>query len=303
MNDARRGIAYGIAAFSAWGLLSPGNEILLRQFTPMWMQVARAALATVIVLAFAGRGALGRAVDILRDPKMLQALVWGTFVSFALFAYSQTRVEATFTTLGFYTAPLWTALLGRVVLGERVGWIFGPAIALLLAGGYFALTGGGSLPAPDAWGILLAVGAGASWGVYAVLFRRDAGEYDWKDLLLASMVLGLIGFTTMAALTEPLPRLQTFTGTTWLWTAIQATIPTILALGLFQTSLRLAPAGQVNILVGFELAATVFFAWLLLDASFTGTQLAGLAVALLAVTGYLALRSDDAGDEQSANGE
>lgn len=303
MNDARRGIAFGIAAFSAWGLLSPGNEILLRQFTPMWMQVARAGVATVIVLAFAGKGSLGRAVDVLRDPKMLQALVWGTFVSFALFAYSQTRVEATFTTLGFYTSPLWTAMLGRALLGERMGRVFLPAVALLLVGGYLALTGGGALPNPDPLGILLAIGAGATWGVYAVLFRRHSGNTDWKDLLLASMVLGLLGFTAVAAVTEPLPDVAAFTGTTWLWTVIQAAIPTILALALFQSALRLAPAGQVNILVGFELGATVFFAWLLLDDSFTVTQLIGLGLALAAVTGYLWLRSDDAGDEQSAHAE
>ncbi len=287
----RRGLLLAAAAFTAWGLLSPGNEILLRQYPPMWMQVARAVLACAVVLAFSRKGAVGRAVDILRNPAMLHALVWGTFISFALFAYSQTRVQATFTTLGFYTAPLWTALLGRWLLGERVGKGFAPAVVLLLAGGYFALTGGGSLPAPDVLGVALAIGSGASWGAYAVLFRKHAGTRDWRDLLLASMLLGAIGFTMVAAMTEPFPDLATFTAETWAWTAIQVAIPTLLALALFQAALRMAPAGQINILVALELAATVFFAWLILDATFSLTQLAGLAVALVSVSGYLWTRN------------
>ena len=39
----RRGLALGAAAYLAWGLLSPGNEILLRQLDPLWMQTLRGA--------------------------------------------------------------------------------------------------------------------------------------------------------------------------------------------------------------------------------------------------------------------
>lgn len=291
--DTRRGVAFAIAAFCAWGLLSPGNEILLRQVTPLWLQSVRALLATVLLLVWWGPERLRGGWNLLRQGNMFRALLLGTFLSFGLFVFAQTRIPAAYTTLGFYTAPLWTAILARPLLGERVGWAFGPAVALLLLGGWMALTGAGDVPPPDLFGMTLAIGSGAAWGAYAVLLRRDAGDVGWRELLVASMVLGVIGFTAAALLFEPLPDLSAWNDTTWTWTVIQAVIPTVLALGLFQRALRLAPAGTVNILVAFELAATVFFVWWLLDFTFGPVELAGVALCLVAVSGYLWLRARD----------
>ena len=291
--DTRRGVAFAIAAFTAWGLLSPGNEILLRQVTPLWLQASRALLATVLLLVWWGPERLRGGWNVLRQGNMFRALLLGTFLSFGLFVFAQTRIPAAYTTLGFYTAPLWTAILARPLLGERVGWSFGPAVGLLLLGGWMALTGAGDVPPPDLFGMALAIGSGAAWGAYAVLLRRDAEDIGWRELLVASMVLGVIGFTAAALLFEPLPDITAWTDTTWTWTVIQAVIPTVLALGLFQRALRLAPAGTVNILVAFELAATVFFVWLLLDFTFGPAELAGVALCLVAVSGYLWLRARD----------
>lgn len=286
-SSEARGLLRAAAAYTCWGLLSPGNEILLRQYTPMWMQAIRTGLATLVLLAWLGRPGLHRAAAVLRQPGILGALVLGTFASFALFTLAQTRIPATFTTLGFYTSPLWTAVLGRAVLGERVGWLFGPAAAGLLVGGYTALTGWGTLPPPDALGLGLAVASGLTWGAYAVLLRRRSARVAWPDLLLASTLLATPLFLVAAVASEPLPDLAAFTRTTWTWTLIQVAVPTLLSLALFQSALGHAPAGHVNLLVGLELAATVFFAWWLLDARFSLLQLGGLALVLLSVSGYL----------------
>lgn len=286
----RRGILYAAAAYTCWGLLSPGNEILLRHWTPMWMQVARSAIATALLWAWLGRDGMQGAMDILRRPRPLAALFWGTFLSFAFFILAQTRIPATFATLGFYTSPLWTAMLGRLWLGERMGKAFFPTVIVLLAGGYLALTGGGELPPPDVLGMVLAVGAGAAWGVYAVKLRQARGELEWKPLLLASTLLGTLGFLLFAAMTEPFPDVATFDREAWVWMGIQVAIPTLAALAFFQAALRHAPAGHVNIMVAFELAATILFVHLLLDARFSTLQFIGLAVVMVAVATYIWLR-------------
>lgn len=291
MASERRGLLLGAAAYLCWGLLSPGNEILLRQYTPLWMQAVRGLAASLVLVLWLGRRPLRRALAAYRDPALLLALLFGTFVSFALFAFAQTRLPAAFTTLGFYTAPLWTALFGAVLLRERMGWTFGPAVAAILGGGYLALTGGGSLPWPDPWGLALAVGSGLSWGLYAVLLRRYGERADWQALLLASTLLGGSLFLLGAILFEPLPAVAAFSAETWVWTAVQVAIPTVAALGLFQSSLRYAPAAHINLLVGLELAATLVFAALFLGARFTGSQLVGLALVLGAISAYLWSRS------------
>lgn len=305
MNQ-RKGLLLAVAAFSCWGLLSPGNEILLREWTPMWMQVFRGGVAMVLLGIALGRKGLDGVIDIMRQPALLSALIWGTLLSFGFFVMAQTRIEATFATLGFYISPVWAALLGRFMLGERMGWSFAPAVAVMLGGGYLALTGGGTLPAPDFLGILFALAAGATWAVYAVLLRRESPDVNGWHLLYASTVVGTVGFLIAAATTEPVPNLAIVTGHSWFWMAIQIAIPTLLALGLFQAALRHAPAGQVTILVGFELGATVLFAWWLLDATFSAIQLVGLALVLVSVSVYLIGRvrlSDDSGHEQDAHAE
>lgn len=116
---ARRGLLLGAAAYGCWSLLSPGNAILLREFDPMWLQAIRGVLAAA-VLAPLLRPADWRVVGSFAGRLDVVLLaVAGNGVSFTLFVLAQTRIPATFTTLGFYTAPVWTALLAWMVLIGR----------------------------------------------------------------------------------------------------------------------------------------------------------------------------------------
>lgn len=301
--EHRRGLLLGAAAYTCWGLLSPGNEILLRDMTPMWLQAIRGGLAFLLPALYFGRKRIAKAVRILRQPQLFGALFVGTFLSFALFIWAQTRIPAAYTTLGFYTAPLWTALFGWLWLRENPGWAFVPAVSALSIGGWIALTDAGNVPGPDGWGMALAIASGLTWGVYAVLLRRHAKALDWQDLLLASTLLGAVGFLLCALVLEPIPDITAYSNTTWLWTGIQVAIPTLAALAMFQSALRLAPSAQVNALVALELAATVFFAWLLLNVAFGPVELLGIWICLVAVAGYLWWQSNDAGSQQTADAQ
>lgn len=290
----RRGLLLAAAAFTSWGLLSPGNEILLRQMGPFWMQTIRSLLASIVLAAWIGASGMREARQVFRHPRLRTGLFFGTFLSFGLFAMAQDRIPATFATLGFYTSPLWTAALGHRILGERVGPWFIPAMAAMFVGAWMALTGGGAQALPDVLGLVMAVGSGLTWAVFAVMLRQSSAEVAWKPLLLASMAMALPLFIILALVFEPVPDVSGWVAATWQWTVIQVAVPTILAMGLFQVALRYAPAGQVNLLVGLELAGTVFFAWLLLDARFDAVQLAGIVTVLVAVSGYLWQRTSSA---------
>lgn len=282
-----RGLLLAATAYLCWGLLSPGNEILLREVTPLWIQAIRSVLAATILALWLGPRGIRGAWAALQHPRLRAGLFYGTFVSFMLFILAQDRIPATYATLGFYTAPLWTAVFARLWIQERVGPWFLPAVAAMGFGAWATLTDAGTMPWPDPWGVTLAVGAGATWAMFSVYLRRSSADVPWKDLLLASMLMGVPLFLLVAGIFEPLPTPGAWSGETWLWTGIQVAIPTLLAMGLFQLALRHADAGQVNILVGVELAGTVLFAWLLLEARFSLLQLSGLGLVLVAVSGYL----------------
>ncbi len=251
------------------------------------MQTLRGLLASIVLALWIGPQGMRQALRVFHHPRLRTGLFFGTFLSFGLFALAQDRIPATFATLGFYTSPLWTAALGHKMLGERVGPWFLPAVAVMFGGAWMALTGGDVAAMPDALGLAMAVGSGLTWAVFAVMLRKSSAEVEWKPLLLASMALALPFFVALSLAFEPMIQPAAWTTATWTWTFVQVAIPTLLAMALFQLSLRYAPAGQVNLLVGLELAGTVLFAWLLGLAVFNRVQLLGLALVLAAVSGYL----------------
>ena len=283
---SRQGLLLAAAAYAGWGLLSPGNKILLEYLDPFWLQTLRAAGSFAIVAAIAG-SQIKSLPGLLGNRQLVFLSVAGNVVSFGLFVSSLQFLDATYATLGFFTSPLWTALLARIRRGETVGPWFFPAAAGLIGGAWLTIGGGGQF---TPLGMLLAVGSGAAWAVYSVQLRIHAPGMPLTKLMRVSTAVTFLGFSLLALLFESPPDLAALSTEAWVWTVIQILIPTIASLYLFNAALQRAPAGQVNLLVGVELAATVFFAWWLLGDTFSATQLAGLAVVLGSVTGYLATR-------------
>ncbi len=279
----RSGILLAFAAYAGWGLLSPVGKILLEATTPMWVNVLRMALATAALSALWFRH-VPDGLRLCRRPWVVLVALVGNGLSFSLFLYAVERLPATYATLGFYTAPLWTAIIARVALGERVGWAFAPAVVALFVGGWYAL--GGASGGADPLGLVLAVGSAIGWALYAVMLRQSS-DIPARPFLIAQFLIGTIYFLGGAVATEPLPNLDEVR---WPWMLLYVAIPTLGTLLLFNEALRRAPASLVNILVGVELAATVVFSMLLLGDRFTLMQAAGIGLVLAAVTAYLAWR-------------
>jgi drug/metabolite transporter (DMT)-like permease len=286
-----QGILLGFLAYASWGLLSPVGKHLLRTFEPMGLNATRFVLATLVLLPFLGWPAVRDSVRLLRRRDVLWANLLAN-VSLSLFLYSVVALPATYATLGFYTAPLWTAALARLLLGERVGPWFLPAAAGLLAGGYLALFGLGAPPAGfSAVGMALAVGSGLVWAYYAVVLRKAAPDLPLKSLMGASFVFGAVYYGLLALVLEGPPALLHQDAGTWGWMALYVAVPTLASFILFNAALQRAPASTVNLLVGAELGFTALFAWLLFGDAFTPVQVAGLVVVLASVTAYLAVQA------------
>ncbi|MEK6985298.1 MAG: DMT family transporter [Candidatus Thermoplasmatota archaeon] len=290
-SRARFGILLAFGAYASWGLLSPVGKHLLADFHPLGLNAVRFAIATLVLMPFLGRHGIRDSFRLLRNPKVLWVNLLAN-VSLTLFLYSLTTLPATFATLGFYTAPLWTAVLARMLLAERVGWSFAPAAVGLLVGGYVALFG---LAAPasgfSAVGMALAVGSAIVWAYYTVALRRAAPDIPLKPLMGASFLLGTLYFYGLALVVEGPPALLQQDVATWGWMALYVAFPSLAAFILFNAALQRAPAGQVNLLVGAELGFTALFAWLLFGDQFSPQQLIGLGVVLASVTAYLWVQS------------
>lgn len=293
MTDAKRtrtGFILGFLAFASWGLLSPLGKRLLDDFEPLGLNAVRFLLATIVILPFLGPAGIRESLRTLARREVLWFNLLAN-VSLTLFLYSLTRLEPTYATLGFYSAPLWTAALAHFSLGERMGRWFGPAVVGLFAGGYLALFG---FAAPgdgfETFGMGLALASAVVWAFYTVSLRRHAPGIALRPLMGASFIFGLLYYYPLALVFEGPPALLHQSTATWGWMALNVLFPTLAAFILFNAALQRAPAGAVNILVAAELGFTALFAWLLFDDTFTAAQVGGLAFALVSVSVYLWVR-------------
>lgn len=295
MQRRSSGLLLAFAAYACWGFLSPVSKHLLSDFEPLGLNAVRFLLASLLVLPWLG-------LDGIRDSLrtvLRKEVLWVNLlanVSLTLFLYSLVHLRPAFSTLGFYSAPLFTAALAAVLLKEKVGAWFVPAVAFLLLGGYLALFGW-SLPhyagadGFDAWSMDLALLSAVVWAWYSVALRRHAPGIELKPLMGASFLFGTVYYYALAVAFEGWPRLQGRDLETWGWLGVHVLFPTLLSFILFNAALQRAPAGAVNILIAAELGFTVLFSWLLFGETYSAVQLGGLGLALVAVSGYLWIQS------------
>ncbi len=186
------------------------------------------------------------------------------------------------------SAPLMMIVLAAVLLGERVT---GPATAALVAGvtGAALLTLGphglGALPPGFLVGVLLALGAGLAYAVYAVVVK-DVVE-RLPTLLIAALTFGVATLVLAPALTtEPVAGGPA----AWALLAYLGIVPTALAYMLYVVGMRTTPVAVSGVLTLVEpLTAT------LIGVAFFGDRL-GLpgtvgAVLLLGAVAVLTLRA------------
>jgi drug/metabolite transporter (DMT)-like permease len=286
------GLLLAFAAYACWGFLSPVSKHLLDDYQPLGLNAVRFLLATVAILPWLGREGIRGSLRIVLRKEVLWVNLLAN-LSLTLFLFSLVHLRPAFSTLGFYSAPLWTAGLAAVALKEKVGPWFAPAVACLLAGGYLALFGWsapGAAGGFDAWMDLTVLSA-VIWAWYSVELRRHAPDLELKPLMGASFLFGTVYYYVLAVALEGWPALLHREAHTYGWLAVQVAFPTLLSFILFNAALQRAPAGAVNILIAAELVFTVLFSWLLFGETYSGVQLAGLGLALVAVSGYLWIQS------------
>lgn len=185
------------------------------------------------------------------------------------------------------SAPLMIVVLAGVLLGERVTPTTATALGAGITGTALLTIGPhglGSLPPGFLLGVLLALGAGLSYAVYAVMVKDVVARVP--PLVLAALTFSIAALSLLPALaTEPVaagPR-------AWALLAYLGLVPTALAYILYTLGLRTTPVTVSGVLTLMEpLTAT------LLGVVFFGDRLGWVGVAgaalLLGAVGLLTWR-------------
>lgn len=180
------GVLAGTAAYVIWGLLTlywpllepaPALEILAHRI--VWSLVF-----VVIVLAIQRDLRWLRVMH--RQPRVLALLAGaGCFVgaNWGLYIWAVNSGRVIEAALGYYINPLFSALLGLVVLKERMAIAQWAGVALATAGVVWLGIDAGRPP----W---VAIGLAATFGIYG-LFRKWAAMPSWRALAVETAALAV----------------------------------------------------------------------------------------------------------------
>src|SRR5450755_496506 len=175
---------------------------------PLWATAISFTIASLVIVAARPRAL----AQLVRTPA-LWLLVGAAGVTNAAFNWAVVIGDVVRVVLLFYLMPLWTVLLARIVLGERLTsaaalrialGMTGATIVLWPAGADGATTGSGlaaQLPLPRTLADWLGIVGGASFAFNNVMLRREADRPEEGRALAMFAGGALVALALAATLT------------------------------------------------------------------------------------------------------
>jgi len=252
----------------------------LPDMSPIASLALRFVIATAVLVALAR--AMGQPLSVLgrRWPHfaVAGALMNGIYLATAYVALQYLAAG----TMGLLASlnPMLTALLGWIILGERMRLAQWCGLCLGVAG-VVLVVGLAPVPGQSVAAALLAVGGIVCFAIGTIYFRRHCGA---SALLAGNAVqMGAAGLlcVVLAAAFEPLH-------VRWTWRLIGCTLYLALAvsvgaMGLFGFMLRSRTAGVVSSNFYVIPGLTAVLAWVILGETLTPTAVAGFFISSIGV--------------------
>jgi drug/metabolite transporter (DMT)-like permease len=209
----------------------------------------------------------------------LGLLVTGLFTgaAFSLYVTSLLLSEVVRVLLLFYMTPIWSTLLGRLLLGERITWNRLLAIVCGIAGLYVILGADGGLPLPRNLGDWLALAAGWAWAYGSLRVHRDPGigvVQQSTAFFAGGLVISLLVLLLPELNRGALPAVEAMAGVAP-WFLVMAWLFVLPATILIFWGARLLSPGRLGILLMGELLVGVASAAVLAGEPFGAREILG----------------------------
>ncbi len=255
----RRGLAFGVGAYTLWGLLPlyfkmlgpiDAGEIVAQRV--LWSALLVAAL---VVAARRGR-ALRQAFANRRALLNLIASAGFIAINWLVYVWAVLHGQVLAASLAYFLNPLLNVLLGVLLLGERMNRV--QAVAIALAGAGVALFAAGS-----SWAALgISLSLAISFALYG-LIRKTVSVGALEGLMVETTLLApvALGYLLWLGNGEPLAFESSRGMAGLLILAGAATTAPLLLFAAAARRLRLATMGMLQFLapsIQFALAITVF---------------------------------------------
>jgi drug/metabolite transporter (DMT)-like permease len=277
----------GLFAVLVWGASFIATKVALADASPV----------TVVWLRFAmGVTVLGVAAAVRRQFAVVPARELPTFallgligITFHQWLQSNALVTSQASTSGWIVAstPVFMAMLGRLVLGEKLSWPRVAGIALAALGVLLVVSKddpatllAGKFGAPGDVLILLSA---PNWAVFSVLSRGALRKHPATRMMFYVMTIGWL-FTSVLLFTGPgLSEIGRITPRGWAALAFLGIACSGLAYMAWYDALQHMPASQVGALLYLEPLVAMIVAAVVLSERILLSTLVGGAVILLGV--------------------
>jgi len=180
-----------LAAAVLWGTTGTAQVFAPEGASPASIGAVRLVGGSLCLIALAAyQGELGQAWRMPRRPVLVAAAAIAAYQVCFFAGVARTGV-AVGTIVGIGTAPVWSGALDWIVVGARPGrrWLAATALAIL---GATLLIAGGSSISVDPIGILLAMGAGLAYAIYALASKQLLFDYGPDGVMAVVFGLGAV---------------------------------------------------------------------------------------------------------------
>jgi drug/metabolite transporter (DMT)-like permease len=273
-------------AVTVWGVSFIATKVALRDISPSTLVWLRFAFGIVVLAcAVAARRELARV-----PPADLAYLALLGFLGITWHQWLQSNglVTADASTTAWIVAstPVFIALLGKLVLKERIGWsrLLGIAIAafgvmLVVSKGHLTNIASGRIGRGD----LLVMLSAPNWAVFSVLSRRGLARHPAGRMMLYVMVWGWV-FTSILFLAQHgAGEIAHLTRDGWLAVLFLGVFCSGLAFVFWYDALAALPTSQVGGFLYIEPLVTAVGAAIVLSESLRVATFLGGALILAGV--------------------
>jgi len=274
-------------AVVVWGGSFVATKVALKDVSPVTVVWLRFGMGVVII----GLSVMIRrqwAIPARKDL-LYFALLGFLGISFHQWLQSTGLLTAQATTTAWIvaTTPIFMALLGWILLKERLNWIQVGGIAIAACGVLLVVMKGdlpsitrGNLGTPGDFLILISA---VNWAVFSALSRRGLQKYPATRMMFFVMAFGWLFVSILFFTSDGLSQIANLTRQGWAGILFLGVLCSGVAYIFWYDALQVLPVAQTGAFVYLEPFVTVIVAAIVLDERLIAASLLGGAAILLGV--------------------
>jgi drug/metabolite transporter (DMT)-like permease len=178
-----------------WGLNYPAVKFGLQYATPLAFSFYRVLIGTIVSLPIALRSR--NQFKTFQPKAIIATFLFASTSSVIFLAFwfiGETMVPAGITAVIIYTYPLFTVLLTKLFLADRLTWLSGVGILAGFAGTLLVVTSGNLSTGVNSYGFTLLIISSVSFACSFIIYRKwligyDRATVNATQLLFASAIL------------------------------------------------------------------------------------------------------------------